>query len=373
MPPHQSITIFYLSIGSGHEVAARAIAQALQREDPTVETHVIDPFTSAIELLPSVLERLQALSIILMPSIYDTLWRRGTPGSLFERVTDLGLFQDLLLEHLQKTGSKSVIATHVMPCALTSPLKKEGKIDHLMGVVTDFGLNTYWPLDNIDAYYVAHEELKNTLVFRGCTPQVIHPFGIPIRVDFEQAQQLKPAHQDNKLHVLLLAGGIRSGGYVEIRHRIFELLDTLAETGPHNIHMSIVCGSQEKLYQALTGQISQYPFPIELYGFVSSMHQLISQQDVIITKPGGLIVSECLACGVPMILFQPGPGQEGANVEFLARHGVALRGDTPNDVARALHTAIKQPQWLSLMRERARQLGKPYAARDIARHICSLL
>ena len=46
--------------------------------------------------------------------------------------------------------------------------------------------------------------------------------------------------------------------------------------------------------------------------------------DVIITKPGGLTTSECIAKELPMILVDPIPGQEARNVEFLLNHQMAL-------------------------------------------------
>lgn len=47
--------------------------------------------------------------------------------------------------------------------------------------------------------------------------------------------------------------------------------------------------------------------------------------DIIITKPGGLTVTEALACNIPMAVFDAIPGQEEENAEFLLKHNMAVR------------------------------------------------
>jgi len=43
--------------------------------------------------------------------------------------------------------------------------------------------------------------------------------------------------------------------------------------------------------------------------------------DVVVGKPGGLMISECMALGKRMVLTDPIPGQEKRNAEFMARCG----------------------------------------------------
>ena len=51
----------------------------------------------------------------------------------------------------------------------------------------------------------------------------------------------------------------------------------------------------------------------------------MSISDLIITKPGGLTVSEALACKLPMALFNAIPGQEEENAEFLVKNNMAVK------------------------------------------------
>ena len=47
--------------------------------------------------------------------------------------------------------------------------------------------------------------------------------------------------------------------------------------------------------------------------------------DVIITKPGGLTTSKCLALGLPMVVNAPIPGQEERNADHVMEQGAALK------------------------------------------------
>ena len=46
---------------------------------------------------------------------------------------------------------------------------------------------------------------------------------------------------------------------------------------------------------------------------------------MIITKPGGLTVTEALACNTPLVIFDAIPGQEEENADFLVKNNMAIR------------------------------------------------
>ena len=46
------------------------------------------------------------------------------------------------------------------------------------------------------------------------------------------------------------------------------------------------------------------------------MHDLLKISDLFIGKPGGLTTSEALACGLPIAIISPIPGQDERNTEM---------------------------------------------------------
>jgi 1,2-diacylglycerol 3-beta-galactosyltransferase len=94
---------------------------------------------------------------------------------------------------------------------------------------------------------------------------------------------------------------------------------------------------------------------------------MIRAADLLVCKAGGLIVSEALAAGVPMLIAQAIPGQETGNAEVVVEEGAGAV------VADGLEALVTVCHWLehdgALLAERAvnaRKLGRPDAAYQIA-------
>jgi len=94
--------------------------------------------------------------------------------------------------------------------------------------------------------------------------------------------------------------------------------------------------------------------------------------DCIITKPGGLSISESLVKELPMILITPIPGQEERNIDFLMNMGAALRASKTFSVTEAVHYLFECPGRLRLMQESIALIRKPNAAKDLADFILGL-
>ena len=103
------------------------------------------------------------------------------------------------------------------------------------------------------------------------------------------------------------------------------------------------------------------------YGFVDNMPEMLKAADFIICKAGGLIVSESLACGLPLILYEALPGQEVGNVKYVTEAGA---GDWSPGPIGALTTCYSwfagEGEIFKGRRAAARKIGKPRAAYDIA-------
>jgi processive 1,2-diacylglycerol beta-glucosyltransferase len=89
--------------------------------------------------------------------------------------------------------------------------------------------------------------------------------------------------------------------------------------------------------------------------------------DLAITKPGGLTSSECLAMSLPMIVHSPIPGQEERNADYLLEQGAALKAVDAVGMEFRVGELLASPEKLERMRERARALARPHAAREVLR------
>jgi processive 1,2-diacylglycerol beta-glucosyltransferase len=217
---------------------------------------------------------------------------------------------------------------------------------------------------------VAHDELRQALAYRGVDPNIIHVTGIPIKPSFNRRPS---ANDPDQLRVLMMAGGIRNGGYVKVKNQVTQILHSLDGLDPSKLEITIVAGNQPHLEQELGKLARESRYRLNVRGFVNNMEDLMCTHDILVAKPGGLIVAEALSSGIPLILSQPGPGVETANMEFLVRHGVALPGETADDVIESLHFCVENPEAVHRMKLEARKLGFPNSSGMITNHISNHL
>jgi processive 1,2-diacylglycerol beta-glucosyltransferase len=102
------------------------------------------------------------------------------------------------------------------------------------------------------------------------------------------------------------------------------------------------------------------------------MDELMAISDLLITKPGGITVSESMARGVPMIFIEPIPGQEEANADYLIEQGAGVKARNLSVLLHKLGLLIRNPEKLAGMSKRAKAVSRPYAAKTIAESVIKL-
>jgi processive 1,2-diacylglycerol beta-glucosyltransferase len=125
---------------------------------------------------------------------------------------------------------------------------------------------------------------------------------------------------------------------------------------------------------ALKVELEALPLPrgavLRVFGFVTTIEELMGVADLAVTKSGGLTTSECLALGLPMLVRDPIPGQEERNCDFLLEAGAGLRANGPDSLRYKLRTLLADRPRLARMREAARRVGRPDAADRIVETMC---
>ena len=96
---------------------------------------------------------------------------------------------------------------------------------------------------------------------------------------------------------------------------------------------------------------------------------MMDASECIITKPGGLSVSESLAKGIPMILMNPIPGQEDRNLEFLLNNGLAQYITDTYPVDEAVYQLLTNEWRVENQKKGIAAVGKPNATRDLCEFI----
>ncbi len=102
----------------------------------------------------------------------------------------------------------------------------------------------------------------------------------------------------------------------------------------------------------------------KLIYFTSEVHKYMHASDLIVTKPGGLTVSESLASCLPMVIFNAIPGQESDNLEYLCANNLAIE-IKKNTAADVIYQLLKYPERLRSMRESCDRMNNKDSAKNV--------
>lgn len=104
---------------------------------------------------------------------------------------------------------------------------------------------------------------------------------------------------------------------------------------------------------------------LQVYSWTDEMAVLMRAADIVVGKPGGLTVSESLACGRPFIASCSVGGQEACNVRFLERYGIGCRLE-PEELPGRLRELFENPSELVAWQTRAAEQAPRRSAMAVA-------
>lgn len=364
----RKVLILSATYGEGHQQASRAIQEALLSQNPALDIRIIDYLQWVHPLLNSITRYCYIQSVKFVPSLYGIVYNRSSymnPSSFFSRqLNQLG--SDELEKYLMEFDPDIVISTFPTPAGVMSALKERGATNvPAVTVITDHAVHSQWIHPYTDMYFVGSNYVRQGLIHRGVPENKITVTGIPIRGKFTQpvdreALQSK-YHINPEMPTVLVMGGAYG-----VLHDITHICEELSNY-PRQIQVLVVCGRDEKLYTEIQGLAKKASNLLRIFGYVQEVQELMAVSDLVITKAGGLTISESLAMELPMLLYRPIPGQEHQNAKFLVQSNVAVLAKTRTHVSEHLKMLlVERPGALSIMRENTKRIKKNNAAKDIA-------
>ena len=127
----------------------------------------------------------------------------------------------------------------------------------------------------------------------------------------------------------------------------------------------VITGRNEKLYAAFADEVERSPKPTRLVFFTDEVENYMHSSDLLITKPGGLTVSEALACNIPLAVFDAIPGQEEDNADFLLTHNMAVRLKPGEDCGAVIRSLLEDSRRLDRMRSSCAEFDKSRSSENI--------
>lgn len=321
------ILIITASFGSGHNQVANVLLESFRKKG-IQDIKIYDLFKEAYPYANEMVRFLHIHSFKFGSPFYQ-LFYYGTNKLSSHHYTNwyLNLGKRKLKEIILNEQPNIIINT--FPILAVPYLKKKKKNNiQIYTVMTDFCLHHAWIQPEMDTYYVATEDLKEKLIESKIPNENVVVSGIPVRKGFEQRGNLsmlrKKYHLQSKKKSVLLIAGI-TFSTKKIKDFIFYFFKKFQE------QLLIVCGNNQKLYEEIHTLQKRFA-GLRVFRYVQNIHELYEVSDFMITKPGGITLSECVSKQLPPILFKPVPGQEKENALFFEEHGGSIIVNSPEEL-----------------------------------------
>lgn len=360
------ILIVSASVGSGHTQAARAIAAGLRLRYPQLVVDIVDFMAEDHSYFNTLIKEAYLKMVEFTPNMYDFLYRRTHHAQPGDKVHNLlaKVMKRSMLKLIRRYRPDMLVCTHPFPCGAAAYLKRTGLPDlYLAGVITDFAVHGLWVYREVDSYFVATSSLQSELTAQGIVPDKIHVTGIPIGPDFSKPVDSSVVMEELRLDknmpvVLVMGGGLGFGG---VRQALISL-----NSISRPLQIVVVTGKNTALRRNLKKESLLYKYPMRVLGFTNRVRELMEAAALLVTKPGALTLSEALTVELPMVLFEPIPGQEEDNARFLAACGAARWARQPEGLVAEVESVLADTLLQDRMRQAAGAIRRPFAAAAVA-------
>ena len=357
--------------GFGHRSAALSVAKALEVLYPgQVEILVTNPIQESNT--PTVMKPIEKgydRSVRFSPGLYRLSYE-VSDSRLVSEVVEGALalmLQRIMADTIREFKPDVILNTNEMfNTPIGRVLQETGARTPSFTVVTDLAdVHSLWFSPEPDRFFIANEWVKVKALESGVPEGKLVTSGIPVSPDFSLNQVEKQALRgslglDPHRLTLLFVGS----------NRVSNLQDYLQvlESFPTPVQAVVIAGGNDELYKKLVD--SHFDFPVEVRNFEKNVPQWMMASDILVTKAGGLIVSEGLAAGLPILLIDYLPGQEEGNVRFLLSHQAGAFVQNVGEFRAMIDYWLQEDaSRLSQVARASAALGHPEAAMTVARAI----
>ena len=358
--------IFSVSAGGGHSHAASALKEYILSKEPYSEIKILDTIKEISPVLDKVIIGSYLKTIQYTPSIFGKLYNftedeDGLTSSISSKFNQLMSIE--VHDKIKDFNPDFLIATHPFAADMIGYLKRKKYISlPTIVILTDYASHSSWIHKGIDHYIVSNDDMKKEINLKGMDINSIHTLGIPIKpsffVKFNRDTTLMELSLNPKKKTILIMGGSLGMG------KISELFSQLSKSDL-NAQIIVISGKNKNLYDELLEISKNSILPSVIIGYTNDVNKLMQASDLLLTKPGGLTITESLASELPMGIFSPLPGQEIKNKEFLLRHNLAIDIDDDPNFINNINYILSNDHLLNTMKENTKEFAKPNSINDI--------
>ena len=361
------VLILSCNTGEGHNSCGKAIQESFQ--DRGIGCEMVD----ALSFISSSVSQQISSSFVHIYQYTPSLFSRGyryaeehpglfQEGSPVRKAITAGA--ERTYRFIQEGGYDVIVCTHVFTALIaTAILRRHDLPAQTYFVATDYTCSPSCGASRLDAYFIPDSSLIEEFAGQGIPADKLIPTGIPIRKAFYTAAENETAKAALSLppdcrHLLVMSGSMGCGP-------VPSLVRLIAGCMPEDCRISVVCGSNQRLYKSLEQEYAGRP-QVQILGYRKDIPLLMDSADLYMTKPGGISTTEAASKRLPMVLVNAVAGCETYNMNFFTGLGAAVTADTPEGLAALTLSLLSDPAALARMSaaHRPAQIPAADAIRD---------
>jgi len=328
------VLILTASVGEGHDLPARTLADQLRIEAPEVDVVVEDGLQAMGKTFVLLNERAPRVVFYRFRWIWDAAFWLFVRFAPTRRLTQAGVRaagSRGVLRLVRRVDPDVVVSVYPMTTEVLGGLRRRGRIDvPVVGAITDLAMMHYWAAPGIDLHLVTHpESIEEVREVAGAETEIHAVHGLT-RPEFSSpcdphAARLALGLPPEGKIVLVSGGGWGVGDLVSAVDEALALEQVAL--------VACLCGRNERLRARLSARYADEA-RVRAIGFTEQMSEWLAAGDALVHSTAGLTVLEAHVRGCPTISFGWGRGHIRANNEAFRRYGIAeVAGSRPELVA----------------------------------------
>jgi processive 1,2-diacylglycerol beta-glucosyltransferase len=336
------VLILSASIGEGHDLPARVLAQGIGDEDPAADVEIADSLAMIGETVRKVLIGGSQFHSAWGNRLFDLEFRLITsvpPTRALARAVLLRPAARRVAPHLDDARADVIVSTYPGATEVLGFLRAHGRLDvPVVSAITDLAALRYWAHPAVDLHLITHPESAAEVRSIAPASEVVCVRGLTDASFYEPRDAVSA-----RAALGLPADGpivVVSGGGWAVGDLAGAAEAALAEP---DVTVICLCGRKPEVQAELSRRFAGEP-QVLVWGFCERMSDLFAAADVLVHSTAGLTVLEAIMRGCRVISYGWNRAHVRVNNEAFERFGLAEVATTKADLEAKVHAAIASPR-----------------------------
>jgi UDP-N-acetylglucosamine:LPS N-acetylglucosamine transferase len=333
------VLVFSASIGEGHDLPARVLAEGITEEEPAAAVEIVDTLALAGPLPRRIVLAGSRFHSTIGSRVFDLIHRLITDVRptrwLAGKAVDL-LAGRPLRRAVARAAPDVVVSTYPGATEALGRLRARGELDvPVVSAITDLAALRFWAHPGVDLHLITHPESAGEVSEIAPRSEVICVRGLT-DPRFYAPRDQGGARRDLSLPLDGPIAIVSGGGWAvgDLRGAVEEVL-TLPDAT-----VVCLCGRNEALRAELAERFAAEP-RVTVQGFTDRMPDLFAAADVLVHSTAGLTVLEAIMRGCGVVSYGWGWGHVRVNNEAFARHHLAEVARSRAELGEALRRSLE--------------------------------